>query len=56
MAYYIISTQTNKINPNLITGEVALFDTEQDFINAKQQWINDNTIINKDNYKYRVAT
>ena len=56
MAYYIISTQTNKINPNLITGEVALFDTEQDFINAKQQWINDNTIINKDNYQYRVAT
>jgi len=46
MAYYIIDTQTNKINPNLITGEVALFDTEQDFLIPKQKWINDNTVIN----------
>ncbi len=41
MAYYIIETQTNKINPNLITSEVALFDTEQDFLIPKQKWIND---------------
>lgn len=46
MAYYITNTQTNKINPNLITGEVALFETEQDFLIPKQKWINDNTVIN----------
>ena len=38
---------TNKINPNAILGEVALFETEQHFLNAKQQWITDNTIINE---------
>ena len=26
MAYYITNTQTNKINPNAITDEVALCD------------------------------
>jgi hypothetical protein len=54
MAYYVINKNTNEINPNAITNEVALFETEQDFINAKQKWINDNTVIN--DYKYIVAT
>jgi hypothetical protein len=44
MAYYIID-KTNKINPNLIKSEVALFETEQDFLIPKQKWINDNTVI-----------
>lgn len=64
MAYYVINKNTNEINPNAITGEVALFETEQDFINAKQQWIIDNTIINEfetiapneSDYEYIVAT
>ncbi len=47
MTYYVINKNTNQINPNLITNEVALFETEQDFINAMQQWIIDNTIINE---------
>lgn len=34
MAYYIIDIQTNKINPNLITGKVALYKTEQDYKKA----------------------
>jgi hypothetical protein len=54
MAYYVMNKNTNTINPNAITNEVALFETEQDFINAKQKWINDNTVIN--DYKYIVAT
>lgn len=31
MGYYITNTQTNKINPNAILGEVALYQTEQDY-------------------------
>lgn len=47
MAFYIIDKITNKINPNLITSEVALFETEQDFMVAYQQWFQENIIINK---------
>ena len=52
MAYYVIDTNTNQINPNLITGEVALFKTEEEFLIAQHQW----SIDNQNDYQYRVAT
>ena len=52
MSYYIIDTKTNKINPNAILSETALFEIKQDFIDANALWLKSN----KTAYQYRPAT
>lgn len=47
MKFYIIEKNTNQINPNLITGEVALFENEEQFLIARHQWIINNISLNE---------